>query len=474
MDELDEYEIALQYGEYIERDVYLSMLKWKEEDAREHKCLFLRGARRVGKSCLALEFAHKEYKSFIKISFDKASEEIKNLFINSLENLDSFYDQLSIAYNKKLYVGETLIILDEIQLFKPARQAIKTLLLDGRFDILETGSLASIIKRGDNQDEYLLPSEEIKIDIYPITFKEYLRAAKKDEMLSFIEKTCDNKKPFLAAYRNIYKEFREYLFVGGMPKCVSTFLKTKNLVKVEKEKRSIIELYRDDFAKQKNVNSLHLESIFNLIPSELSNHDKRFKLSHVSSNARIREYGSAFRWLKDAYIVNTCFNSTDPSVVPVLNANGDDVKAYFIDTGLLYSLSFMKIDEDELFLKSLIYDKLHINEGMYMENYVAQVLKTKGYKELFYYEKRDEKTFKTIMEIDFLYINNRKISPIEVKSSDNYSLASIKKFKTKFDSKIAPGIVVHDGDYKIEDNIVFVPIFALDWYLWFEKINKNI
>ena len=137
-------------------------------------------------------------------------------------------------------------------------------------------------------------------------------------------------------------------------------------------------------------------------------------------------------------------------------------------------MSFMKIDEDELFLKSLIYDKLHINEGMYMENYVAQVLKTKGYKELFFYEKRDEKTFKTIMEIDFLYINNRKISPIEVKSSDNYSLASIKKFKTKFDSKIAPGIVVHDGDYKIEDNIVFVPIFALDWYLWFEKINKNI
>lgn len=149
---MDEYEIALEYGHYIKRDVYAKLLKWKEEDARERKCLFLRGARRVGKSVLALEFAHKEYKSFIKISFDKASEEIKNLFVDSLEDLDAFYDYLSIAYNTKLYPGEFLIILDEIQLYKPARQAIKTLLLDGRYDILETGSLASIVKKGKGRE----------------------------------------------------------------------------------------------------------------------------------------------------------------------------------------------------------------------------------------------------------------------------------------------------------------------------------
>ena len=465
MKEFDEYELALQYGEYIERDAYDKLLKWKAEDAREHKCLFLRGARRVGKSCLALEFAHKEYKSFIKISFDKAPEEIRNLFVNSLNDMDDFYDQLSIAYETKLYVGESLIILDEIQLFKPARQAIKTLLLDGRYDILETGSLASIVKRGKDEEKYLIPSEEIKIDVHPITFKEYLRASKKDDMIGFIEKTCKSKKAFQAAYRTIYKEFREYLFVGGMPKCVATYLKTRDLTQVEKEKRGIVELYYDDFTLQENVNPLYLTSIFNLIPSELSNHDKRFKLSHVKSSARTREYGSAFKWLKDAYIVNMCHNSTDPSVVPVLNADGDDLKAYFLDTGLLYTLSFMKIHEDDRFYKSLIHDKLHINEGMFTENYVAQVLKTKGYTDLFFYEKRDAKTFKTIMEIDFLVIDNRKVAPIEVKSSDEISLTSIKRFKQTFDGKVSHGLVIYDGDYKVEDNITYLPIFALDWYL---------
>lgn len=462
---LDEYEIAIQYGHYIEREVYSKLLEWKKEDAREHKCLFLRGARRVGKSCLALEFAHKEYKSFIKISFNEVTDDIKDLFVNSLIDLDYFYDQLSIAYNKKLYEGESLIILDEIQLYKPARQAIKTLLLDGRYDILETGSLASIVKKNKDEEKYLLPSEEIKIDVNPITFKEFLGAIGKEDTIAFIEKTVREKKVFNAAYRNIYKDFREYLFVGGMPKCVATYLKTKSLVKVEKEKRAIVELYYDDFSRQENVYSPYLTSIFNLLPSELSNHDKRFKLTHIDPQARLREYGPAFTWLKDAYLLNLCFNSTDPSAVPLLNADGDDLKAYFIDTGLLYTLSFMKIEQDELFYKKLIYDRLHINEGMFVENYVAQVLKAKGYKDLFFYEKRDPKTYKPIMEIDFMSILNNKICPIEVKSSDDFSIKSLIKFKQKFDSKVTPGIVIYDGDYKVENNIVYVPAFALDWYL---------
>lgn len=465
MKELDDYEIALEFGHYIERDAYAKLLAWKNEGARNRKCLFLRGARRVGKSCLALEFAHKEYESFIKISFDKAPEDIKNLFVNSLENLDDFYDQLSIAYDTKLIAGKSLIILDEIQLFKPARQSIKTLLADNRYDILETGSLASIAKKSKEEDDYLLPSEEIKVDIYPLTFKEFLRASSKYEMVDYIDRVIQNGKSFGAAYRNIYKEFRHYLFIGGMPKCVATYLKTGDLAKVEEEKRGIIELYYDDFARQNNVNSLYLTSIFNLIPSELSNHDKRFKLSHINGSAREREYGSSFQWLKDAYVVNLALNSTDPSVVPLLNADGNDIKAYFIDTGLLYSLSFMKVNEGELFYKSLIYDKLHINEGMFMENYVAQVLKTKGYKDLFFYEKRDPNTYRTIMEIDFLCIRKRKICPIEVKSSDDFSLRSINAFKRKFGSKVGNGIIAYEGDYKAEENTTYVPIFALDWYL---------
>lgn len=463
MSGLDEYEIAIEYGHYVSRDVYAKLKQWKDHDAREHKCLFLRGARRVGKSCLALELAHKEYRTFIKVSFDRANKDVKDLFINGLEDLDVFYDRLSVAYGTQLYPGESLIILDEVQLFKPARQAIKSLLLDGLYDILETGSLASIVKKDD--EEYLLPSEEISIDVLPITFKEYLRAAGKDDMIKLLESASTKHQAFRAAYRSIYNEFRHYLFVGGMPKCVAVYLKTKDLVETEKEKRSILNLYYDDFSKQKKVNSLYLSSIFNLIPSELSYHDKRFKLSHINSNARGREYGSAFRWLKDADIVNTCLNSSDPSVLPLLTANGDDLKAYFIDTGLLYSLCFMKTDEDELFYKSLIYDKLHINEGMFMENYVAQVLRTKGYRELFFYEKRDEKTYQTKMEIDFLRIHERKISPVEVKSASGYSLTSLKKFKEAFKGKVGEGIVLHDGDYKEEDGISFFPLFTSDWVL---------
>ena len=188
-------------------------------------------------------------------------------------------------------------------------------------------------------------------------------------------------------------------------------------------------------------------------------------MTHVDSRARIREYGPAFKWLKDAYIVNMCFNSSDPSVVPVLNMDGNDMKAYFIDTGLLYTLSFMKIEEDVMFYKSLIFDKLHINEGMFVENYVAQVLKAKGYSDLFFYEKRDSETYKSIMEIDFLAIINHKVCPLEVKSADKISLSSLLKFKKTFDSKVSFGMVVYDGDYKIENNISFIPVFALDWYL---------
>ena len=457
----DEYEIALEKGNYIERECYSKLLDWKNRKARNHNALFLRGARRVGKSVLALEFAHKEYKSFIKVSFDRADENLKNLFINELNNLDYFYSVLETAFSKKLYKGESLIILDEIQLFKPARQAIKTLLLDGRYDIIETGSLASIVKSNDDED-YLLPSEETKIDVNPISFLEYLKACDDELSLDFMHNCFEKKKSLGAAYRKIYLKFREYLFVGGMPSPLSTYIKTKSLIEAEEIKREIIELYRDDFAKQKNENPIYVASIFDMIPSELSNHDKRFKYTHINNNAREREYNGAFNWLVKAYVVNPCYNSTDPSVLPTLTMNGFDFKAYLIDTGLLYTLSFMDTNQDELFYKSLILDKLHVNEGMFAENYISQVLKNNG-KKLFYYEKRDEVSHRTTIEIDFLTIQNRKITPVEVKSGDKFSIKSLKKFKEAFKNKVNNGIVLYDGDLKILDDILYLPLFMADY-----------
>ena len=457
----DEYELAIEKGCYIERDCYSKLIDWKKRKARNHNALFIRGARRVGKSVLALELAHKEYKSFIKISFDRVSDDLKNLFVNELNDLDYFYSVLESTFSTKLYKGESLIILDEIQLFKTARQAIKTLLLDGRYDIIETGSLASIVKSNDDED-YLLPSEETKIDVNPISFLEYLKACDDELLIDFMQNCLEKKKPLGASYRKIYLKFREYLFVGGMPAPLSTYIKTKNFYDAEEIKREIVELYRDDFAKQKNENPIYVASIFDMIPSELSNHDKRFKYTHINNQAREREYNGAFNWLVKAYIVNPCYNSTDPSVLPTLTMNGFDFKAYLIDTGLLYTLSFMDISQDELFYKSLVLDKLHINEGMFAENYIAQALKNNG-KRLFYYEKRDEVTHKTKIEIDFLTIQNRKITPLEVKSGDEVTIKSLNKFKDLFKNTVNNGIVLYDGDVKIVDEILYLPLFMIDY-----------
>ncbi len=457
----DEYELAIEKGSYIERDCYAKLLDWKQRKARNHNALFIRGARRVGKSVLVLELAHREYKSFIKISFDKANEELKNLFINELNDLDYFYSVLETTFSTKLYKGESLIILDEIQLFKPARQAIKALLLDGRYDIIETGSLASIVKSNEEED-YLLPSEETKIDVNPVSFPEYLKACGDELSLALMKTCCEKKKALGAAYRKIYLKFREYLFVGGMPAPLSAYIRTKSLMEAEEIKREIIELYRDDFAKQKNENPIYVASIFDMIPSELSNHDKRFKYTHITSQAREREYNGAFNWLIKAYIVNPCYNSTDPSVLPTLTMNGFDFKAYLIDTGLLYTLSFLDSNQDEFFIKSLILDKLHLNEGMFAENYVSQVLKNNG-KKLFYYEKRDEITHKTRIEIDFLTIQNRKITPLEVKSGDSIKTKSLNKFMDTFKGRVNKGIILYDGDLKIVDEYLYLPIFMTDY-----------
>ena len=460
-DDKDEYQLALEKGCYIERDCYSKLLDWKSRKARNHNALFIRGARRVGKSVLALELAHKEYKSFIRISFDRANDELKNLFINELNDLDYFYSVLEASFSTKLYKGESLIILDEIQLCKPARQAIKTLLLDGRYDIIETGSLASIVKSNDGED-YLLPSEETKIDVNPISFFEYLRACDDDLSLNLMNTCFDKKKPLGAAYRKIYLKFREYLFVGGMPAPLSTYIRTRSLMEAEEIKREIIELYRDDFAKQKNENPIYVASIFDMIPSELSNHDKRFKYTHINSQARERNYNGAFNWLVKAYVVNPCYNATDPSVLPTLTMSGFDFKAYLIDTGLLYTLSFMDTNQDEFFYKSLVLDKLYLNEGMFAENYVSQALKNNG-KKLFYFEKRDAITHRTSIEIDFLTIQNRKITPLEVKSGDKVETKSLIKFKEAFKDRVNNGIVLYDGDLKVAGECLYLPIFMIDY-----------
>lgn len=438
----------------FKRKVYDKMLKWKNEYAPNY-ALFLKGARRVGKSTLALKLGKEEYKSFIEIRFDKAPDEIKDLFINSLEDLDYLFNKLQIFYKTRLYVRESLIILDEIQLFPEARQALKTLLEDKRYDFIETGSLASITKKSK---DILIPSEEYTIEVLPMDFEEFLWAMNDDITIDIIRDHYTRLKPLGKMNKDIMKSFREYLLVGGMPQAVVEYFNSKDFGKVDFVKQNILNLYENDIDSQDEENPTYVKNIFLHIPSELSKHDKQFVLSHVDG-ARRREYKGPVKWLNEAMIVNIAENVTDPSVAFNLSTTDQSFKCYMGDTGLLVSLAYKNKDylENELY-EAILFDKLHVNEGMIIENVVAQSLKASGHN-IFYYKKTDKELKTTVMEIDFLIRHNNKVCPIEVKSTNNYTISSLLKFKNTYAKKIGTLYVLHNGDIKVEDNFVYLPYY---------------
>ena len=406
----------------FKRKVYQKMIEWKQEYAPNY-ALFLKGARRVGKSTLAQKLGTEEYKSYIEIRFDKAPDEIKDLFVNSLEDLDSMFNKIQIFYKKRLYINNSLIILDEIQLFPEARQALKTLLEDGRYDYIETGSLASITKRSKN---ILIPSEEYAIEVLPMDFEEFMWALDDEITIDIIKEHYNNLKPFGKIYKDIMKRFREYLLVGGMPQAVVKYVKTKDFGKVDFVKQNILNLYENDIDLQKDENPNYVKNVFMHIPSELSKHDKQFILSHING-ARTREYNGPINWLNEAMIVNIAENVNDPSVAFNLSTIDPSFKCYLGDTGLLISLAYKNKNylENELY-EAILFDRLHINEGMIIENAIAQALKANGHN-IYFYKKIDKDSKKTILEIDFLIRHGKKVCPIEVKSSDNYTVSSLLK-----------------------------------------------
>ncbi len=439
----------------FERKAYQNMLWWKEHKAPDY-ALFLKGARRVGKSTLAEKLGKNEYKSYILIRFDRAPNEIKNLFVDSLEDLDSLFNRLQFFYKTKLYKNESLIILDEIQLFPPARQALKTLLEDKRYHYLETGSLASIKKKSK---DILIPSEEYQLEILPMDFEEFLWAMEDEITYSIMQEHFLKLKPFGTMHKKLMYSFREYMLVGGMPQAVYAYYKTKDFGEVDFVKQNILNLYESDMGAQKEENSDYVKNIFWHIPSELSKHDKRYNLTHVDPNARIREYKGPIGWLDEAMIINICENVNDPSVAFNLSTVDPSFKCYMMDTGLLISLAYRNKNylENELYT-AILFDKLHVNEGMIIENMIAQVLRFKDEK-IYFYKKSDKATKKTVMEIDFLVRRENKVIPIEAKSSDSSSIKSLLNFKQTYNSKIGPQYVLHSGDVRKEGNLIYLPYY---------------
>lgn len=444
----------------MKRKIYDSMQKWKEENGRT--ALLIDGARRVGKSYIAQEFAKKEYKSYILIDFNRAPAEITDLFVHYLNDLNMFFLYLSNFYGVKLYERESLIIFDEVQLFPKARAAIKYLVEDGRYDYVETGSLMTIKK---NVADIVIPSEERHMKMYPLDFEEFLWALDNDTLMDFIRLCFQEKKPMgQVLHRKTMDYFRQYLIVGGMPQAVKTYRDSHDFDQVDRVKRDILELYRADIIKHAEGYQMKVAQIFDDIPAQLQKHDTKFKFSSLKKEARFREYEDALFWLSDAMITNICYNSTAPNIGLKLNMDRMTLKCYMADTGLLISHAFDEngLVSEEIY-KKLLFDKLEVNKGMIIENIVAQMLTASGHKLYFYSNpSRDDASLR--MEIDFLTakskISNRhNISPIEVKSSKNYTLTSLRKFKEKYKEQLHIPYVLHPNDLKEENGILFLPLY---------------
>ena len=444
----------------MKRKIYDKLVEWKRTSSGK-TALLIDGARRVGKSYIAEEFAKANYASYILIDFNRVSTDVTNLFDKYLDDLDTFFLYLSTYYNVKLNPRDSLIIFDEVQLFPRARAALKYLVADGRYDYLETGSLMSIRK---NVKDIVIPSEERPIYMYPMDFEEFLWALDNDTLMPLV-KTCYEHKRELGQtmHRKAMDYFRQYMIVGGMPQAVSTYIETKDFSAVDQVKRDILTLYRNDIRKHSDGNELEVEAIFDEIPAQLSKHEKKFKLSDIDAGARSRTYKQPFFWLADAMITNNAYNSTEPNIGLKLNMERKTMKCYLLDTGLLISHSFDEngIVSEEIY-KKLLFDKLSVNSGMLMENIVAQMLTASGHKLYFYSKASSEAASR--MEIDFLIAKSKitskhNISPIEVKSGDRYTLTSLRKFRTKYGEQTNIPYVLHTKDFKEEDGIVYLPLY---------------
>ena len=419
--------------------------------------LLIEGPRRVGKSTIALEFAKNEYKSFIYIDFNKKeNDDVIDIFENHSADLNEFFELLKARFRVELYERESLIIFDEVQQYPAARALTKYLVEDGRFDYLLTGSLIRIKK---NINDITIPSEEEKIKMYPMDFEEFLWANNDYQTIPFIKKCFDEKKSVGSLHKTIMKRFRTYLLVGGMPQSIFNYVTSNDFGLCDNVKKMILDLYSDDIYKFGDGNESKAEAIYNNIPGQLSNNSKKFTFSSISKNTRYDDLFGAISWLKESMIVNLCYAVTDPSIALSLTKDETNFKCYSSDTGLLITQAFRtKNYLDNEVYKAILFDKFNVNEGMIVENYVAQALICNGY-ELFYYVNTDKEDSTKNMEVDFLIVQDKKMNPIEVKSGGYNKHTSIDRFKNKYKKNVGTRYIVHTKDLKIEDDIICIPLY---------------
>jgi len=443
----------------FKRKVYDKLLEWKELSAGTSAVL-LEGARRIGKSTIVEEFAKREYDDYMILDFAKENKDIKNNFIENIDDMDTFFRNLFLLKGRSLKGKRCVLIFDEVQLFPLASQAIKYLVADGRYEYIETGSLISIRK---NVKDILIPSEEYRIKMYPMDFEEYLWAIGDDVTYTAIKNAFEKRKALGdAIHRKIMKVFRTYMAVGGMPQAVDAYVNGKTFAQIDFVKRNILQLYEEDLVKYDTDNREKASVIYKTIPEQLENKNSHFKFSLVDKNARYQNYVDAVSFIAESMIGNECINVTKPEVALELFSDRSNFKLYMGDTGLLVTRIMKNRDEtDENLYKSLIIDDLGINQGMILENVVAQMLKASGH-ELYFHEylykpEGNEKEKK--YEIDFITVKKKKICPIEVKSSNYKSHKSFDYLLKKYQLKMEDRYIIYTKDLKYEDGITYIPVY---------------
>lgn len=435
----------------FKRKVYDKLLEWKEKNSKEH-AVMLEGARRVGKSTIAKEFAKNNYRSFMVIDFSNVKKDVLSCF-DYISDLDLFFLRLQTALDVVLYKGESLIIFDEVQLFPKARQAIKHLVLDGRYSYLETGSLISINK---NVKDIVIPSEEERIEVYPMDYEEFMQACGKDtyDVLRELYKT--GKAVGEALNRKLMLDYRLYMAVGGMPQAVEAYINGKEFDEIDSIKRRIIELYLEDFKKIDP--SGKISSYYESIPSQLSLNKKRFVISNVLNKRTTSKDRSLIYDLLDSKTVIACYEVSNPTIFLSQYKDYDSFKLYYSDIGLFTTALFndkTKLNKD--IYKKLLSDKLDANLGYLYECAVAVSLKSSGY-DLYYYTWANKNTQKHY-EIDFLINFKSKLLPIEVKSGSIKSHSSISEFCRIYSKDISKQVLLSQKDVSHDDMLEIKPIY---------------
>ena len=435
----------------FKRKIYDQMVEWKQQ--RDGKtALLIKGARRVGKSTIVEQFARHEYDSYMLIDFSRASQEVKSLFTD-LMDLDYIFLRLQAIYNVVLKERRSVIVFDEVQNCPLARQAIKHLEKDHRYDYIETGSLISIRK---NTEGIIIPSEETRIDMYPMDYEEFRWALGDMVSIPLLRKFFDRQMPLKEAFRKAMRDFRLYMLIGGMPQAVNEYLDTNNLSMVDKVKREIVELYIDDFLKIDPSGRASL--LFQAIPSELSKNASRYQVSSVLSDSDRKNLSEVLMAMKDSMVVNVAYHANDPSIGFPLNSDIDQFKMFVGDTGLFVTLAFWDKDITEnVIYQKLLSDKLSANLGYVYENIVAQILIASGNK-LFYHTWPVDNSNHNY-EVDFLLSRGNKVWPIEVKSSGYRTHASLDAFCHKFSDRISNRYLIYGKDFHKDEATTMLPVF---------------